>query len=390
MDLLRLAPTTYLADDLIEGYSSLIWTERFVAAGEFELKTYQVRETLPLVPEGTLLSILDSHEVMIVETRTISFDDDGYQELTVKGRSLETFLENRVMVSETYNTPWKTLSQYKPSIFGTFLLWNHLVNATGEDPSKVAGTIDTQTVIPNAVVTNSSITTDPVLYWWLEQGDVYSLIKDILSLTGIGVRTLRPDGMGGNVATFNTTRTASRGTYSSTWDSNITELRFDITTGTDRSRSQSNVPAVIFHYDAGHIDNPTYLRSIQPYKNMAIIFSSIGPITVQATPPAGTGLNRRVLYLDGGDIGSQDAATFTAALTQKAKNELKNHNTIYLFDGSISPMAPYKYNKDYFLGDKVSLMAMYDIDQTMVVSEYIRTEDEAGDRGYPGLSSIST
>lgn len=390
MDLLRLNPQTYLADDLIEGYTSLIWTERYVGSGEFELKTFQVEETLPLLPEGTLLSLRDSNEVMMVDTRTIGESSEGYQELTIRGHSFETFLENRVLIADTYNTPWPTLKSYTLAQMGSLLLWNHLVNATGEDPTKVNQTIDAQTAIPNTVVTNSAILADPPQEWWLEEGTAYSLLKDLLAISGIGVRTIRPNRTTGDVVTFDTTRTASRGTYSSVSTSNITQLRFDICSGLDRSRFQSTRPAVIFHYDSGHIDSPSYLRSILAYRNMAIIVSSIGPIVVQANPPAGSGMNRRVLYLDGGDIGSQDTATFQDALIQKAKNELKSHNTLYLFDGAISPIAPYKYGVDYFLGDRVSLMAMYDVDQTMFVSEYIRTEDAEGDRGYPGLSSIST
>ncbi len=33
----------------------------------------------------------------------------------------------------------------------------------------------------------------------------------------------------------------------------------------------------------------------------------------------------------------------------------------------------------------VTVLAEYDFSQTMRVSEYIRTEDAEGDRGYPGL-----
>ncbi len=54
-------------------------------------------------------------------------------------------------------------------------------------------------------------------------------------------------------------------------------------------------------------------------------------------------------------------------------------------DGQISEESPFKLGRDYYLGDRVTLLGQYDFAQSMRVSEYIRTEDADGDRGYPGL-----
>ena len=392
MDIFRLDPTTYQPDALLEGYNSMIWTERHLGAGDFEFKTSEVFPTMPLLPEGTLLSLLDSSEVMIVESRVIEEDSEGRPELKVTGRSFETFLENRILLAAVYRTPWLTTKTYTPSEMAELLLWNHLVNTTGEDPTRPDWTIDNKTGIPNIVVTDSAILPETAKGWWLEEGDVYSLFQGFLSLGVLGIRNVRPHNTSADVVTFDTTRTATRGNVIKTAKTNIQELRLDVYSGIDRTRYQTDREPVMFHYDSGHIDNPSYLFSTKEYKTMVTISASFGSVNVYPEAFASndqlTGYQRRTLFMDGGDMGEQDFQTFLAVLVQKAQMELKKHQKLRLFDGAISPVSPYIYGKDYLLGDKVTLMAQYGFEQTMVVSEYVRTEDVDGDRGYPGLSSL--
>ena len=68
---------------LIEGWSSLIWTERFREAGEFELRTPRVAEHFTQMPEGAAISLLDSREVMLVDTHTIEKNEKGESELVI-------------------------------------------------------------------------------------------------------------------------------------------------------------------------------------------------------------------------------------------------------------------------------------------------------------------
>jgi Siphovirus ReqiPepy6 Gp37-like protein len=393
MDIFRLNPNTYMPDDLLEGYNSMIWTERFSGFGEFEFKTSQVFPTLENLPEGALISLLDSNEVMLVETRSIDVDADGNQELTITGRSFETFLENRVQTADSYQVPWLTIQPYRYPEMAELLYWTGLVTTSGQDVTRPNKTLDGKSPIPNTVVTESISGTYTSAQRWLESGFVYPVAQDFLALGDLGVRTIRPNRTTGAVVTFNTSNTAARGTISKTMTPNITQLRFDIYNGVDRTRYQSTYPPILFHYDSGHVDDPKYLFSTKEYRSMATIVSSIGtidvyPEAVTSRNAAATGIDRRVLYMDGGDMGDQDYQTFYQSLIQKAQAELKKHNRIRLFDGAISPVSPYVYGRDYFLGDQVSLLARFGFEEVMLVSEYVRTEDADGDRGYPGLSAL--
>jgi Siphovirus ReqiPepy6 Gp37-like protein len=400
MDILRLDRNTFIPTDLIEGYDSMIWTERYLGHGEFKLTSSQIYPVVDQLQEGQLISLRDSNEVMLVDTRSIEVDDNGIAQLVIVGRSLETFLENRVQTAYRYNEPYVVIKPYKVSEMLSELLWNNFVNTSGEDPTKLWSPdlrsgpqnthwSDSQYAIPNVVVTDSTTLAQLVQEWWLEQGPVYPTFLDILSLGVFGCRTIRPNKTTGNVMTFDTSTGGSRGNVTKTSTSNIPQLRFDIYNGLDKTGSQTVRPSVIFHYDSGHIDNPSYLFSTKEYKNMTTISASFGTAVVFADGDASrVGLDRRDLFMDGGDSGEQDYNTFLNSLLQKGNAELNKYKRLRLFDGEISSVSPYIYGKDYYLGDFVTLLAGYGFAQTMMVSEYTRTQDSEGDRGFPGLSSL--
>jgi hypothetical protein len=391
MDVLRLDPTTYLPDTLVEGLSSKIWTERFSEAGDFQFTSPQIDPVRNLIPQGSLLSLRDSDEVMVVETHTVK-REKGVPTLTTVGRTFETFTENRSAVGEENQEPWIPLKQYTAAQIASYLLWNYLVNSTGQDPSRDGVTKAVQDAVAGIVVTDSSTFVDSVQDWTLKPGEIYQQLRDFLTLRGLGVRNIRPTGSTGNVVTFDTSGTVSRGTVSSVSTPDISALRTDVYNGVDRTKDQDDVEPVIFTYSAGHIDNPQYLFSIRDLKNLAMVSSSLGNMDVWPgtglTPPSTipAGLARRILYVDGGRMETGgDEDVFSASVVQKALVELSKHNRAAAFDGAVSLDSPYKYGEHFGLGDAVSLMGEYGLETSMTVAEFVRTEDHDGDRGYPTL-----
>lgn len=390
MDVVRL-DSSYLPDGLIEGYRSMIWTERYFTNGDFEMVTPKIAGTRLAIPEGSFISLLDSKEVMRVETHSIKVNDRGVPELNLAGRTVETSLENRSALG-TYREPWTAMKNWTTAEVLAYYLWTYLVEAAGQDPSKVGGTHNVNDHVANMLVTDSSTLAEAVKEWSLQEGEVYAQLKDILALGQLGIRGIRPPGTTGNVVTFDTSGGSTRGDVSRTSTPDISGLRLDVYNGLDRTRYQSAREPVIFHYDAGHINEPSYLFSIKDWKNVALVSSSIGNLEVwpetgttpPSTPP--TGLDRRVLYVDGGNQGDALLPDFTASVIQKGMVELAKRIRRILFDGKISPDSPYIYGRDYSLGDQVSLIAKYGFEAEMLVAEYVRTEDSAeGDRGYPTL-----
>lgn len=432
MDVIRLGlpyDSTYKPDALIEGYSSMIWTERFQPAGEFELRTPKVDETMYMLPEDTLISHLETDEVMMVETHEIEEDADGIPELVVKGRSLDSFLENR-FIEGVYQKKRTMAKNYTPEGACEVLVWNAVDNPSGKDVTREGDFVWTQKdQIPNVSVTHSVNGVGLVRARWLMEGQLYPQLMEIMTRGGLGIRMIRPtDHSSGQVVSVSTAL-ATRGDVTRTPTDPITSLRFDFYNGLDRSHIQSVNPKVAFNRLHGHFDKANYLFSSKDAKTAVEIMTSIAASDVyrNSTEEAYEGLRRRVLAFDAGtpDIPAEpekpDDLKSNATKAQKAahakaiddwldehaawKNKkdtilsnfkddyqddvqaaLKKQRRISMFTGDISPIAPYKYKTDYNLGDIVTLYGDFGLVQRMVVDEYIRTDDSNGDRGYPGLT----
>jgi hypothetical protein len=387
MDVLRLDSATFLPNAVVEGYATMIWTERFDNPGDFEMKTSKIVETRNALPVGSLISLRDSYEVMFVENHSLT-RTDGVPELVLTGRTFETFLENRAMYGIKYGDAWATLQPYTDSELASLLVWNYLANPTGEDVTRPAQTIDPLIRVQNLVVTDSSPVVDTAAAQSLSEGEVYARLRELLKVAQLGVRTSRPHGTLGAVISFDATRTATRGTVKKTMDLNVTELAIDIYRGVDRRRNQTLSPPVVFRYDAGHFVDPNYVSSIQDYRNIVLASTSDGSSLVTLDPNAlnTSGLNRRIIYIDG---GKRDPDAWYGAFVSKVKHEaytaLHEHAKAHLFDGEIAPDIQYVYKRHYALGDMVTVIGESSFVQDMIVNEYIRIYTAEGENGYPGL-----
>lgn len=442
MDLVRLGlpySSSYTPDELIEGYSSLIWTERFQEAGEFELHTPTIDATMALLPEDTLISHLDTGEVMFVESHEIDTDDDGNHTLVVKGRSLDAFLEHR-WVESKYQKKRSMRQKYAPYGAAEVLLWNALDNNSGKDVTRGDPDADdinlndyswnTLDKVPNVAITHSCSTTIPQRNWWLEEGILYPQLLKILIRGDLGIRTFRP-GLESDayVVDVATGINNNRGAITRTFVNNITQLRFDIFDGLNRTKSQSANPRVAFNYLRGDVDNAQYLFATTAYKTACEITSTYPPSDQyrNGTEQNYTGLQRRVMGFDAGDPeippepekpddlrknatkAEKDAHAdaidawldkhaawknkrdriidnFKEDAADDAQRALKRQRKVHMMTGDISPLAPYVFKTHYNLGDRVDLIGDYGQTAEMIVTEYIRTEDAEGDRGYPGLT----
>jgi hypothetical protein len=392
MDVMVLNPSTYLPWELVEGYDSMIWTERYLEASEFKLKSSQIQYTKSKLPVGTFISLRDSKEVMVVESCNITEDEEGTKIVEVSGRSYESFLENRVMFALEYQKPWKVRKNYRYSEAMAFLIWTYLVSKGNQDASKDVGVISDKYGLENVCVSLSTSVSEQPQELWFEAGNVYDKFLEFGNLGKLGIRCIRPSEGTAKVVHFDISAATSRGNMLSESKAGITELRFDIFTGVNRTKDQTNRKPVIFHYSSGDLKTPSYLESIKDYKTSVMVVSSIGaweifPSANSDTTIAGT--RRRQLFMDGGSPAeNQTNDDFLKQFTELARKELAAHKKVHLFDGEVSPTSQYVYGRDYFLGDKISIIAEFDFVENMQVTEYIRTEDVEGDRGYPTLSII--
>jgi hypothetical protein len=447
MDVVRLGErytTSYVPDELIEGYSSMIWTERFFTPGEFQLVTPRIEETKLLLPEDTLISHLETDEVMMVENHAISTDAEGNEVLVVTGRDLKTMLEHRY-IEAPYQKRRKMRKNYTAVAGLAVLLWNSFDNNTGKDVTRgdpnpwddnTAAqdySWNTQDRIPNIAITDSVPVDGAAVAkgWWLNEGDLWTQFYTFMKRYDIGFRAIRPhSGSSGEVITVDHTPLADRGNVIRTATSGITALRFDLYKGVNRSHSQDVNPKVAFSTLQGDLDEAQYLWSRKDYKTIVEIMSGGTTLADQgrnATQKAFTGWKRRVGSVDAGspDIPAEPErpkdlrknatnaekeawrddiddwrvahgkwttkknnilAEFKSDAEDMAKAYLRDHNQVALLSGNISPASPFRYGVHYGLGDRVTIHGNHEMVYDMIVTEYVRTDDMDGDRGFPGVS----
>ena len=96
MEPLILTPT-FEAVDIIDTFTSLIWTDRYNAYGDFEICVPADSSILTSVDLDDYLWIKESEHTMIVENIDIDTDVEEGSTIKITGRSLESILKRRVV-----------------------------------------------------------------------------------------------------------------------------------------------------------------------------------------------------------------------------------------------------------------------------------------------------
>lgn len=432
LDVLKLDNATYQPTDLIENLSTKIWTERYSTFGEFEFRSSDIAKCRKLLPENSLVTLRDSDEVMLVETHNIDKDGDVGQVLVIKGRSAECILESRAWAGGRYSRKVKMRQKYSIQNAIVVFMTNVLNNYTSVDLASAAakGRPNLNNNIPNLRITDGTHASPVAKVRYLTNTQAWDYVSTMLAAGKLGIRTIRPRT---GQAAKKTVKVAANGTITKPVET-TTGLTIDVFDGVDRSDGQTTNPQVVFASREDHITDPAYVLSSEKYKEFAIVISASGPVgkgkeitrvydpdedTGQVKqppigrptrgsgdgygfapgepPPAGTGpgklppessgFGRREILIDAGTKDDDETTSeFLASLDDVGSDTLKaDWERTTSVDGTISSTIPYKYKVDYDLGDKVTLIGQFGIEQDMRVEEYTRTEDGEGERAFPGL-----
>lgn len=346
-------------EQLVDDFESLIWSERFSAYGDFELRLRSTLKNRNRFPVGTNLAIPGSYRVMTVETFEDTTDAEGREVLILKGRSLERILEDRVargVLGDLTTTP-KWVLEGTPGAIAR-QIFHDICVAGVLDPADIIPMVIEGTILPDDTIPESS---EEVSYE-IDLVTVYKAIKDICDLYDLGFRLLR--------------------------NQDRTELYWDVYSGSDRTSTQSDLPAVIFSPSLDSLHNTSELTSTAVYKNVAYVFSPVGNeiVYLPDVDPTTTGFERRVLIVKADDIVDEDPPTASAKMIQRGIEELSRNRRFSAFDGEITQNGMYQYGRDYNLGDLVEFQNKTGAINLMRVTEQIFVSDQEGDRSYPTLS----
>lgn len=343
MYLYTLTQPDYKLSDLIEGYKSLIWTERFQTYGEFELQTYDITNTMAALPLGTLVTLQDTLDVHMVEDYKIALDDDGIAILTVTGRSLAAFLKYRPAIKLSRNLNDGAGNPYTWSVSGDIASCTVQIIAA----HILRGDANVNDAIPNVNVSTALII-GPNVTRLVPRGDLYEAVQQFLVEGNLGLMTWRPF--------YNTF------------------LNFYVVVPYDRTN------LTFFMEDIGDFKTSTYLNSIQD--KITNVYAA-SPAYNVIDGPSVSGFARRDYLMDASDITDTTLAVEQTMLKARADSYLTDHQGTQMLDCDVSAENNKIYKTDYNLGDLVSCRTKYGLVQAMQVMEYVRVADESGDMGYP-------
>lgn len=332
---------------IVDAYESLIWTDRFDKAGDFEFYTLVDPNLFSLLKVDSYFYIPQSDRHMIVEKIEISSDPDDGDKLIVTGRSLESLLERRVIWKKTVING--NLQQSLKKIFE-----DNIINPpVGE--RRIANFVFKETSDPK--ITNLTLEAE---YF----GDnIYEVVCNVCQTNHIGFKI----------------RLNSEN-----------QFVFELYSGEDRSYDNpNNNTNIIFGAEYDNVNNSNYIENKQNYKNVALVGTSSDDTTSSYGSKDYTGLSRRETYVSATDIDNEDMSKdeYKKALSDKGKEALKDYRNIKSFDGTMLN-TDITYLRDYGLGDIIEYKDQYGHEDKARISELIINHDKNGFRIYPSFETL--
>lgn len=329
---------------IIDAYESLIWTERFNSYGEFELYLIPSIELLETLAINNYLKKSDSDTVMIISTRELMTDIEDGDHLTVRGKSLESLLERRIVWTQTtfQGTAVKDAIQrlISDSITSPSVSERKISNFVYDGPES------------GIIYENDQVTIQ------FTGDNLYDAIQTICEIANISFKVILEDG----------------------------NFRFKLFSGKDRSYAQDILPRVLFNETMENLISTNYYNSVENYMNVTLV-AGAGEGTERKTYTIGTtaGIDRRELYTDARDISDQDddgqaidPLIYNYLLSVRGNQKLIENQITEAYESSMETKTQYEFNKDYKIGDVVELVNKYGIQAQTVVSEVVESYDNDG------------
>ena len=305
---------------LVDAYESVIWAERYWECGDFELYCTPTRDNvMRIFRDDYYVFTADTDVVMIVEERLLETDVEDGNRLIVRGRSLESILDRRIIWDQT------NLNYSKP------------VDSPDGLQKAIKKWIDDSIINPKSTLADRKIPNfrfirneDPRLLKiplkvQYTGDNLYDAIQYHCQANNVGFRI----------------RLA---------DDNFFE--FSLYMGLDHSYDQAERPYVVFAPEFDNIINSNYLESKKAFRNVALVRGE-GEGTARKTAVVGaaSGLERRELNVDARDISSEGGNTgkkYTNLLKTRGTEKLAEpeNRKVQSFEGQVEENQSFQYGRD--------------------------------------------
>lgn len=347
--------SAYMPDLTLNRFKDFVWTERYKTAGDFQIVVENDVAVLTRFPVGTLISHTDTLEVMMIENHEIVRDSTKKLKITMSGRSIDTFAENRTTMGT--EQPLTNVADNKAIV--------ETITAGAEEVIRQLlvgrlqpGIASASDAIPNLTISSSVRVPDAAKTYTIQRGDIYGRVMELAGVCDVGFKTIRPNGA-------------------------QTGLVINIHDGIDRSAT------VIFYAQNEDLEDAKYFWSNKGYKNYANVNAKFVARTVRTHDLGAdvTGFSKRTMYVEASDL---DATSYpggdTDPIGTRGQSALDENKKVELVSAKISVTAKPKFKFQYGIGDLVLVFGEFSTTRVMRVAEHILTVDDKGIQGYPSLA----
>lgn len=355
MEVYTLGPDNKL-EEVVEHLESFIWTEKFQEYGNFEM-------TIQSTPGNRALYVPNRRIVQSNSTRIMRIEyvedsvKDGKRTLTIKGRSLESLLTERLARSSTTTHPYNWKTTRTPAAFMRNI-YREMVFEGHRSVRDIYPDID-----PNEVPESGSIP---------EPSEAIQFEEPVQELYGLMTKLAKAYDLGFRIDWH-------RSGY----------LMFRVYSGRDRSSLQTTNSPVLFSISLDNLTSSTHIIDSSNYRNHALVATPHGMLNVFAPNISASvsGVARRTMLVSGEALEGTPTSVQIAAYHRKIGLEaLSGARNIEAFDGEVTQFSEYQYGRDYSVGDVVELQSEMGHSTLMRVSEQIFTLDAEGYKSYPTLA----
>lgn len=348
---------------VVDVFESFIWIERYNGFGNFELYTEVTPYLLSIFVQDYYVQIPDSEYTMIIESLEIQTHSETGKKLIVRGRSLESILDRRVVWTQTLvdSNIDGALNQVISDAF--------ITGVSNPTLRPVPGFSYISSTDPNI--------TSILIERQLDAENIYDLVDSLCKENGVGFKL-----------TFN----SSFG------------LDFMLYKGLDRSFGQSTNRFVVFSPRFDNLISSTYFQSKMNFKNATLWIGDESETTAlvrgnRQIPghETSSGLARREVVTNLSHLSRFiqgtgtpiDPNEYTAQARQAAiQNLLINYKEYSSFEGRADTSNSWKYRTDFFLGDIVQIENEYGMSGTARITEITFSENVSGIYTYPTFETL--
>ncbi|MFS1513623.1 siphovirus ReqiPepy6 Gp37-like family protein [Chengkuizengella sp. SCS-71B] len=291
----------------IDDYESLQFTRRFHKAGEFEIHI-NINKNLTETLQQDHLIVLSSNKVGVIRHREMK--QESTEQLLIKGYSLQGVLNRRIIIPPMGEAYDKIQTNAETVL-------KHYVSNNAVEP------VNSSRVFPNLIIAEDK-QLGSVIDWQSRYKNLAEELEGISFSSGLG--------------------------WDIVLDLQQQKWSFEVFEPKHKTASQSELPPVIFSAHFDNIKSHTFIDSAIGYKNTAFVGGQ------------GEGASRMIVEM-GESLGMERLETFidardleeAASLKTRGNQKLQEMQKIFSFEAEILTHGPFEYEKDWDLGDIVTI-----------------------------------